>query len=155
MSLEMQSLHVNTQLCMRLSRLNVRLELGQNVLRTTIQVLIESENSSSYFFSRMRYWQLSTILQLKLCVRYVMMSFMPRWGNWRTFHQESPRHEPLFGSTSVIVVRVKQRHSSQHHQQARTSDDNTKQPIWPRSRQRAHIRRQFVCGCRTGWLSWW
>jgi len=63
----------------------------------------------------------------------MMMPFVPRRGNRRrTFlRQRSSCHEPLFGSAGVIVVRVKQRHSSQHHQQARTGDDNAEEPVRP------------------------
>lgn len=73
------------------------------------------------------------VLQLQLRVRYVMMPFVSRRGDrrWTLLRQRSPRHEPLFGSAGVIVVRIKQRHNGQHHQQARTGDDNAEEPVRP------------------------
>lgn len=89
-------------------------------------------------------------LQLQLRVRYMMLllllllPFVPRWSDRRTFlRQQSPRHEPFFGSAGVIVVRVKQRHSGQHHQQTRTSDDDAEEPVRSRFRRRARVRRRY------------
>jgi len=127
------------------------LELRQNVLHMTISHIDWIGKSLRHFLQDAILTIKYRVLQLKLRVRYVMMPFVPRWSNRRTLlHQESPRHKPLFGSTGVIVVRVKQCHSGQHHQQARTSDDNAEQPIWSGFRQRAPIRRQSVCRCETG-----
>lgn len=64
------------------------------------------------------------LLQLQWCIGRVVF-FMPRWSDRWTFRCQPPRHKPFFGSARVIVIRIKQRHSRQYNQQARTSDNNT------------------------------